>query len=112
MILFYTMQSPSSTQKSDILKQLHTDIKYSRFLNNNQSLSDLLSHYRNTNLINTDINHFGAHNCVIYQNQVEKDAEENRSLLRKNLIKHNISISSVYYKRATLRRLAQLFGAE
>lgn len=112
MVLFYTMQSPSTNQKNEILKQLHTENKYSRFLNNNQALSELLTHYRNTNLINTNISQFGAHDCVIYQDSVEKDAEENRQLLRKTLIKHNISVASVYYKRATLGRLADLFGAD
>lgn len=106
LVLFYTLQSPTSAEKSTMLKNLHTDNKYSRFLSNNGQLKNLLDHYRNSNLISTDIANFGAPNCVIYQDANESSAEENRTLLRKNLIKHNVAVTGVFYKRARLVRLA------
>jgi 26S proteasome regulatory subunit N5 len=112
LVLFYAMQSPTSKERSTLLKNLHTDNKYSRFLSNSPQLQSLLDNYRNSNLISTNIAEFGVDTCMIYQPAAEKCAEENREILRKVLIKHNVGVTSVFYKRAKLVRLAQLFGAQ
>lgn len=112
LVLFYTLQSPTSAEKSTLLKNLHTENKYSRFLSNNNKLKTLLDHYRNNNLMSTSIEHYGALDSSIYQEATEAHFAENRTLLRKNLIRHNVAVAGVFYKRARLLRLSQLFGCE
>ena len=106
-LVFYAVQSEFSEEKHNLLHDLKKN--YSDDLERQPNLEKLVNGVLGKELISCDIDTYKAQDYDLYQDS-DEFAEKHRAQLRKLLIQHNIKVASLYYRRAHLKRLAQLFG--